>query len=136
MNDLFAALTGVNPEDVLSEAEIREHLESAFNKFDENKNGRLDKWEFTQAWFFLGLKGTQDETHGSFDKVDSDSSGFVDIDEFCNAIRSDRLMELNLKQLLTKLGVQFDDKEARFKAFRSNAAPKAYLEEEDGGRYC
>ena len=53
MNALFESLTGVNPEDVLSEEEIRGHLEGAFNKFDENKNGRLDKWEFMQAWFFV-----------------------------------------------------------------------------------
>lgn len=44
MNDLFAKLMNVNPEDVLSEEEIRGHLTEAFNKFESSGDGRLGQW--------------------------------------------------------------------------------------------
>ena len=50
-----------NPEDVMSEEKINKHLSDAFHKFDQDNSGQLGQWEFTQAWFFLGLKGTKEE---------------------------------------------------------------------------
>ena len=41
MNDLFAKMMNVNPEDVLTEEEITQHLTEAFNKFESSGDGRL-----------------------------------------------------------------------------------------------
>jgi hypothetical protein len=30
-----------------------------FQRFDEDHSGESGEWEFTQAWPFLGLKGSQ-----------------------------------------------------------------------------
>ena len=54
-------MLGIKPEDVLSEEEINVHLTEAFNKFDEDNSGQLGQWEFMQAWFFLGSKGSEEE---------------------------------------------------------------------------
>merc|ERR1712048_730362 len=98
MNALIANLLNVDPKDVLTDEEINRHLTEAFNKFDKDGSGEMGQWEFTQAWIFLGLKGSEDEINDSFKSVDRNHSGLIDLDEFKNAIKSDRLMELNLKQ--------------------------------------
>ena len=103
MNDLISQMMGVNPEDVLSEAEIDEHLTTAFKKFDKDQSGELGQWEFQQAWFFLGLKGTEEEIKEAFKNVDKNNSGLIDLREFKTAIKSERLMELNLSQVLDKV---------------------------------
>merc|ERR1712176_35312 len=65
-NALFGKMMGMDPEDLLSEEEINKHLSDAFHKFDEDNSGQLGQWEFMQAWFFLGLKGTEEEIHDAF----------------------------------------------------------------------
>merc|ERR1712053_30631 len=99
---MIAQMMGVNPEDVLSDEEINAHLKQAFNKFDKDSSGELGEWEFTQAWFFLGLKGSEDEIKESFKSVDTNNSGLVDIDEFISAIKGSRMAELSLGSLLSK----------------------------------
>merc|ERR1712146_792027 len=76
MAAMFESL-GLKPEDVLSDEEIDKHLTEAFNKFDEDGSGQLGQWEFMQAWFFLGLKGSEDEINDSFKSVDTNNSGLV-----------------------------------------------------------
>ena len=44
MNDLFAKMMNVRPEDVMSEEEIVGHLTDAFNKFESSGDGRLGLW--------------------------------------------------------------------------------------------
>ena len=58
----------------------------AFRKFDEDGSGELGQWEFQQAWFFLGLKGTEDEIKDAFIGVDTNGSGVIDPEEFMKAI--------------------------------------------------
>eukprot|EP00492_Amphilonche_elongata_P004485 TRINITY_DN4868_c0_g1_i1.p1 TRINITY_DN4868_c0_g1~~TRINITY_DN4868_c0_g1_i1.p1 ORF type:complete len:98 (+),score=23.81 TRINITY_DN4868_c0_g1_i1:324-617(+) len=65
---------GINPEDLLSDEEIRKHLTDAFKKFDEDSSGQLGQWEFKQAWSFLGLKGAESEISDAFASVDTDNS--------------------------------------------------------------
>ena len=48
------------------DGEIEAHLTTAFNKFDTDSSGEMGQWEFTQAWLFLGLKGTEDEINDAF----------------------------------------------------------------------
>ena len=59
LNSLLTDLLGMDPRDVLRPDKIDAHLTDAFNKFDEDNSGKLQRWEFTQAWFFLGLKGSE-----------------------------------------------------------------------------
>merc|ERR1711879_506390 len=106
---MLANLMGIDPKDVLSEEEINKHLADAFNKFDEDNSGQLGQWEFTQAWFYLGLKGTSDEIDDAFKAVDTNNSGLVDLQEFQKAIKDERLLELNLGQFLNKLGVNYQN---------------------------
>merc|ERR1712168_1255211 len=61
VNGLITDMMGMNPEDFMTEAEIDRALTEAFNKFDEDKSGQLGLWEFQQAWFFLELKGSEEE---------------------------------------------------------------------------
>merc|ERR1711972_741277 len=103
-----------NPEDLMTDEEITKHLTEAFNKFDEDRSGQLGLWEFQQAWFFLGLKGTEEEIKEAFKGVDTNNSGLVDINEFCTAIRGERLLELNLKSLFDKMGVESGNSQDRF----------------------
>ena len=50
----------------------------------------------------MGLKGSEGEIADAFRGVDTDNSGFVDIDEFMQAIKGERLLELNLGAFLEK----------------------------------
>lgn len=108
VNGLMAKMMDMNPEDLMTAEEIDAHLTDAFNKFDEDRSGQLGAWEFQQAWFYLGLKGSETEIKEAFGNVDNNNSGMIDIDEFKNAIKGERMMELNLKHVLTKMGHMAD----------------------------
>jgi Ca2+-binding EF-hand superfamily protein len=127
IGSLMTDLLGLRPEDVLSDEEIRQHLTDAFNKFDEDNSGEMGAWEFKQAWFFLGLKGTQIELDEAFAKVDANQSGLIDLDEFITAIRSERLMELNLKKVFDKLGVKVEGVNRTFEAFQKTVKRRRLL---------
>jgi hypothetical protein len=119
INALLSQMMDIDPSSFMSEAEIDAHLEEAFNKFDDDGSGQLGKWEFTQAWLFLGLKGTDEEISEAYEGVDVDGSGVIDIEEFKNAIKGERMVELNLKNVLGKMGVQLNKmggEDDRFKA--------------------
>ena len=83
-----------------------------------------------EAWMFLGLKGSEDEIQDSFASVDTNNSGLVDIDEFKTAIKSDRLMELNMTSLFEKLGIQVATKEERFRAFEATARRRRLMKQQ------
>ena len=119
VNALMAQMSEMNPEDLMTEEEINQHLTDAFNKFDEDRSGQLGQWEFQQAWFYLGLKGTENEIKEAFTEVDGNNSGKIDIDEFKNAIKGSRMMELNMKHLFTKMGVMADAKKKGFEAMKA-----------------
>merc|ERR1712087_319947 len=104
MDALFSQLGIAN----LSDEEIDAHLTEAYNKFDEDNSGQLGAWEFQQAWFFLGLKGTETEIKNAFAGVDTNNSGLVDLNEFMTAIKSERMAELSLKNVLEKMGVKLE----------------------------
>merc|ERR1711981_300303 len=112
-------MLGCNPEDLLSDEEITKHLTDAFNKFDEDRSGQLGAWEFAQAWFFLGLKGSEDEIRDAFKSVDTNGSGMIDIDEFIKAIKGERMAELSLGNILSKMGVEIQSKQDRYAAFKA-----------------
>jgi len=41
-------------------------------------DGELGQFEFQQAWFFLGLKGSESEVADVFKSVDKNNSGLID----------------------------------------------------------
>merc|ERR550519_234554 len=130
MNDMIAQMMNINPEDVLSDEEINAHLKSAFNKFDKDSSGELGEWEFTQAWVFLGLKGTEDEIKESFKTVDTNNSGLIDLKEFQTAIKNDRLLELNLGQFLNKIGVNYQSNADQYAAFAAAQKRRRIMKKE------
>jgi len=130
VNDLLSKMLGVKPEDILSGEEINQHLTEAFNKFDEDKSGQLGQWEFQQAWFFLGLKGSEAEIKDAFKGVDTNNSGLVDIDEFITAITGSRMAELSLGSLLSKMGVQWQHKAGAFENFKATEKRRRLMKKE------
>merc|ERR1712037_630780 len=115
MNGLISSLFEVYPSEVLSDAEIEKYLTEAFEKFDEDNSGKLGEWEFKQAWSFLGLKGSEDEISDAYKAVDKDNSGLIDLQEFITAIKSERLLELNMKTVFDKLGINYATSEDKYK---------------------
>merc|ERR1712025_178324 len=130
VNGLITDMMGMNPEDFMTEAEIDRALTEAFNKFDEDKSGQLGLWEFQQAWFFLELKGSEEEIRDAFKKVDSNNSDLVDLDEFKEAIKSERLLELNMKHLFRKTGVEVGSQQQRYEAFKSTEKRRRLMKQE------
>ena len=73
-------------------------------------NGSSLKLGSSSAWRDLKTKS---------EKVDTNKSGQVDINEFKTAIKSERMMELNMGSLFSKLGIEVASKEDRFRAFEA-----------------
>merc|ERR1712176_1688838 len=88
------------------------------------------QWEFMQAWFFLGLKGSEEEIAESFQGVDTNNSGLVDIDEFITAIKGSRMAELSLGSLLSKMGVQWQHKAGAFDKFKATEKRRRLMKKE------
>lgn len=55
----------MNPEHVLTDEEIKQHLNEAFERFAEDSSDQLCQWDFTRAWMFLRLKGDEADIHNS-----------------------------------------------------------------------
>eukprot|EP00492_Amphilonche_elongata_P002511 TRINITY_DN276_c0_g1_i2.p1 TRINITY_DN276_c0_g1~~TRINITY_DN276_c0_g1_i2.p1 ORF type:complete len:863 (-),score=234.47 TRINITY_DN276_c0_g1_i2:191-2779(-) len=121
VNSLIAQMMNIDPRDVLSEAEIDHHLETAFTKFDKDNSGELGDWEFKQAWVFLGLKGSEREIADAFKSVDKNNSGLIDMVEFKTAIKSERMAELSLTAVLEKMGVNIANANGAFDRFKATA---------------
>merc|ERR1719216_258955 len=130
VNDMVSKMMGMTGDDFFDMEEIDITLREAFARFDENKNGTLDKWEFTQAWSWLGLKGAQSEIADAFDKVDKNKSGTIDQDEFMTAIKSERLAELNLRVVMKKMGVHMDTVEERYQKFKNSSVRRRLMKKE------
>jgi Ca2+-binding EF-hand superfamily protein len=99
-------MAGLDPIEALSEEDILQLLRDAFDEFDKDKSGEMGIGEFTQAWGFLGLKGTPEEINDAFKQVDVDNSGVVSFKEFAQAIKSNRLSEMSVSVVLRKMDGQ------------------------------
>ena len=106
------------------------HLTEAFNKFDESGDNELGSWEFQQAWFYLGLKGTEAEIQDAFKDVDTNNSGLIDNAEFLKAIKGERMMELSLTRVLNKMGVQYADAQSQYEAFKKTSARRRLMKKQ------
>merc|ERR1719336_3041424 len=91
-------------EDFFNEENIAKALEDAFHKFDKDKSGWLGFTEFARAWEDLGLGNREDEIMRAYYKVDADRSGSIELAEFMEAIKGEKLDELNLNLIVSKMG--------------------------------
>lgn len=57
-----------------------------FQRLDKDRNGALNRLELEEVCLSLQPDLTQAEREAIFLKLDSDQSGFVDVNEFCNAL--------------------------------------------------
>merc|ERR1711981_83796 len=76
-----------------------------------------------------GLKGTEDEINEAFNSVDTDGSG-VDLNEFKKAIKSERLVELNLRNVLDKMGVKLNDMGGNYESFKATEQRRRLMKKE------
>ena len=72
-----------------------------------------------EAWFFLGLKGTEEEIKQAYKDVNTNAGDQIDMDEFKTAIKGSRMAELSLKNVLGKMGVELQSKESMYEAFKA-----------------
>ena len=107
-------MMGQAVEDMMTGEQIEKLLIATFNKFDADRSGQLEYDEFKQAFFDLGLNGTEKEIQEAFKKVDADGSGFVDRVEFTNAVKSSRMAELSLNVLISQMDGKLDGLEDVF----------------------
>lgn len=61
-------------------------VNDTFKAFDRDGNATLQFPEYSEAWRFLNLPGDSTAVKASFDKVDIDRSGTVDLPEFLYSI--------------------------------------------------
>jgi hypothetical protein len=71
----------------LSGPALEAAIKEAFEKFDADRSGMIDRQEFEQAMATLGLRLTADEFSELLEKFDADKSGDIDIDEFLHMIK-------------------------------------------------
>jgi Ca2+-binding EF-hand superfamily protein len=130
MNGMFENMFGLDPSSILSEDEVRKHMRDAFEKFDKDSSGLLGQWEFNQAWFSLGLKGSEAELKDAFDSVDTNKSGEVDLEEFIQAVKSERMAEFSLQKVLDTMGVKYATAEQRYEAFKKATARRRLMKKQ------
>merc|ERR1719281_783686 len=105
LNKLMGGLGVSAPtENFFDEAQIDKALADCFHKFDRDHSGWLGFTEFARAWEDLGLGSREDEIMRAYYKVDSDRSGSIELAEFMEAIKSEKMDELNMNLLFSKMG--------------------------------
>eukprot|EP00494_Astrolonche_serrata_P023850 UN24108 len=75
----------------MSSVELEKGLEmlinETFDMFDRDGNAKIDLNEFRAAWCWLGVDATDEEVEYTFNEIDDDQSGEIDIQEFTKAIK-------------------------------------------------
>jgi Ca2+-binding EF-hand superfamily protein len=105
LNRLMGGLGVSGPkENFFDEAQIDRALADCFAKFDRDNSGWLGFTEFARAWEDLGLGSREDEIMRAYYQVDNDRSGSIDINEFKSAITGEKMDELNMNLLFSKMG--------------------------------
>jgi hypothetical protein len=119
-----------------SDAQIDKALGDAFVKFDRDGSGWLGFTEFARAWEDLGLGSAEDEIMKAYYKVDTDRSGSIDQVEFMEAIKGEKMDELNMNLLFSKMGdelgivwKEFASKKDRYKKFEMTATRRRLMKQ-------
>lgn len=77
----------------LSGKPLQTAIQKAFERFDEDGNGAIDREEFRIAMFGLGLRRSSAEYDELYREYDRNGDGEIDVDEFGEMVRM--LMEKN-----------------------------------------
>merc|ERR1719354_1435960 len=86
------------------DSEMAKILYDVFKKFDVDGSGTMELPEFKVAWRKeLNLGGTDAEIAKAFRDVDVDNSGVIEISEFKEAIKGERMAELNMKVIASNM---------------------------------
>merc|ERR1712079_704997 len=103
------ALAGMDAIKFMSEEEMDKILYDVFKKFDVDGSGTMELPEFKVAWRKeLNLGGTDAEIAKAFKDVDVDNSGVIEITEFKDAIKGERMAELNMKVIASNMESSID----------------------------
>merc|ERR1712117_442853 len=95
---------GMDAVKFMSVAEMDKILYDVFKKFDVDGSGTMELPEFKVAWRKeLNLGGTDSEISKAFNDVDVDNSGVIEITEFKEAIKGERMAELNMKVIASNM---------------------------------
>merc|ERR1719480_428549 len=113
------ALAGMDAIKFMSDAEMDKILYDVFKKFDVDGSGTMELPEFKVAWRKeLNLGGTDAEIAKAFRDVDVDNSGVIEISEFKEAIKGERMAELNMKVIASNMETSIDSLSDYMKNFK------------------
>ena len=105
-------------------------LQETFRSFDDDNDGEINEWEFTQAWLWLGFRGEEVEIHEIFRTVDADNRGLINEQEFLQIVTSERRPELQIKANLGVMDERLALVEKRFNAMSSTSIRRRLLQRE------
>merc|ERR1719450_1523693 len=112
-------LAGMDAVKFMSEEEMDKILYDVFKKFDVDGSGTMELPEFKVAWRKeLNLGGTDSEISKAFSDVDVDNSGVIEISEFKEAIKGERMAELNMKVIASNMENSIDSLADYMKNFK------------------
>merc|ERR1719210_1370474 len=113
------ALAGMDAVKFMTEAEMDKILYDVFKKFDVDGSGTMALPEFKVAWRKeLNLGGSDAEIAKAFRDVDVDNSGVIERPEFKQAIKGERLAELNMKVIASNMENSIDSLADYMKNFK------------------
>merc|ERR1719461_1903712 len=113
------ALAGMDAIKFMSDEEMDKILYDVFKKFDVDGSGTMELPEFKVAWRKeLNLGGTDAEIAKAFRDVDVDNSGVIEISEFKEAIKGERMAELNMKVIASNMENSIDSLSDYMKNFK------------------
>lgn len=76
-----------NPIPTFGSSETMDHVETVFNRFDANGDGRISASELGDVMRALGSSPTADELGRMMAELDTDGDGFIDLKEFSEFYR-------------------------------------------------
>jgi len=73
---------------------------TAFEAVDRQRRGKINEWQFGQAWVQLGLGGSEEEIKDAFASADQQE---IDIRQFVQIVKDHRLGRIELKEKIWKM---------------------------------
>merc|ERR1719499_1137305 len=112
-------LAGMDAVNFMTAEEMDKILTDVFKKFDVDGSGTMELPEFKVAWRKeLNLGGSDAEIAKAFQDVDVDNSGVIELPEFKQAIKGERLAELNMKVIASNMENSIDSLATYMKNFK------------------
>ena len=122
-SDHYADMTQNDWEHVVADVlkkKPRSVVRKIFASADENNSGLLDRFEFMEALKLLGAIVPEEAAGIMFDKIDTDSSGTIDLDEMIKECSAPKGVRLTKKQKQTMASIQWMDPNELFDKWDTN----------------